>query len=169
MKNTSRYLTLPSVDLNSALIKKLTSSVQKTDLFGKLSASDISKLTNSMVAVELPEGDAIYVEDEPADYVSLLISGKLTVLKETEKGKSRQIAVILPGRSVGEMSMVDGKPHSATVVAGEQSIVAVLSKDAMESLVKSDPKLGTHLFRSFAEIISIRLRKTNNVLAQYLD
>jgi CRP-like cAMP-binding protein len=169
MKNTSRYLTLPSVDLDSALIKKLTSSVQKTDLFGKLSISDINKLTSSMVAVELPEGDAIYVEDEPADYVSMLISGQLIVLKETDKGKSRQIAVIHPGRSVGEMSLVDGKPHSATVVAGEKSIVAILSQQAMESLVKSDPKLGTHLFRSFAEVISVRLRKTNNVLAQYLD
>lgn len=169
MKNTSRYLTLPSVELDSILTNKLTSSVQKTDLFGKLGISDINKLTNCMVAVELPVGDALYVEDEPADYVSLLISGLLTVMKETEKGKSRQIAVILPGRSVGEMSLVDGKPHSATVVAGERSIVAILSKDAMESLVESDPKLGAHLFRSFAEIISIRLRKTNNVLAQYLD
>lgn len=169
MKNIPRYLTLPPVDLDSALIKKLSDSILKTELFGKLGIEDIQILTRHMVAIEVSEGDAIYVEGEPADFMSMLISGKLTVLKETEKGKSREIAEILPGRSVGEMSMVDGRAHSATVVAGKKSIVAILGKDAMELLIEEDPRLGANLFRSFAEIISLRLRKTNNVLAQYLD
>lgn len=169
MKSAPRYKTLPSVNLDSFLVNKLSNSIQKTDLFGKLSTEDISKLTKLMDAVELPQGDAIYVEGEPADYMSMLISGKLTVLKETEKGKSREIAQILPGRVVGEMSMVDGKAHSATVVADTNSTVAILSKKAMETLVKEDPELGANLFRNFAETISIRLRKTNNILAQYLD
>lgn len=169
MKNTPRYQTLPPVDLDSALIKKLSASIQKTDLFGKLGDEDVNKLTRHMIAVQVPGGVAIYVEGEPADFMSMLISGRLSVMKETEKGKSRQIADILPGKSVGEMSMVDGKPHSATVIAGEASVVAVLSREQMEKLIKEDPKLGANLFRSIAETISIRLRSTNNVLAQYLD
>lgn len=169
MNNTPRYQTLPSVDLDSALITKLSNSIQKTDLLGKLDSEDVKKVTRHMIAVKIPEGDAIYIEGEPADFMSMLVTGRLGVMKETEKGKSRQIADILPGKSVGEMSMVDGKPHSATVIAGAESIVAVLSRDQMEKLIKDDPRLGANLFRSIAETISIRLRSTNNVLAQYLD
>jgi CRP/FNR family cyclic AMP-dependent transcriptional regulator len=169
MTNTPRYQTFPPVEMDSTLVKELADSIQKTDLFGKLGNEDVEKLTRQMIAVEIPEGNALYVESEPADFMSLLVSGRLVVMKETEKGKSRQIADIMPGKSVGEMSMVDGKNHSATVVAGDKSIVAILSRAQMEKIVADDPELGARLFRSIAETISLRLRSTNNVLAQYLD
>jgi len=169
MKHTPRFLTLPSVELDSALVQKLSQSIQETDLFGKLSLKQVREISGHMSAVDVPEGDAIYIEGEPADYMSMLITGKLSVLKETDRGKTRQIAEISPGRSVGEMSMLDGLPHSATVVAAVESTVAILTREAMEKLISQEPQLGANLLRTLAETISIRLRKTNNVLAQYLD
>lgn len=169
MKKPPRYLTMPSVQIDLALIKQLTSSIHKADVLGKFSTEDINKLTKHMVAVTVAEGEAIYVEGEPADYMGMLITGKLVVLKETQKGKSRQIADILPGRTVGEMSMVDGKAHSATVIAGQESIMVILSQGAMVALIDEDPRLGANLLRNLAATISLRLRSTNNILAQYLD
>lgn len=71
-----------------------------------------------------------------------------------------------PGQLVGEMSFLENKPASATVVAIENSLLLAISRTTLESKIVSDPPFAARLYRALARMLSERLRGTMAALSQ---
>jgi extracellular factor (EF) 3-hydroxypalmitic acid methyl ester biosynthesis protein len=71
-----------------------------------------------------------------------------------------------PGQMVGEMSFLENKPASATVVAIENSLLLAISRSTLESKLVSDPQFAARLYRALARLLSERLRGTMAALSQ---
>jgi CRP-like cAMP-binding protein len=97
------------------------------------------------------EGDGCYRVEE-----GLL---KATVADTT--GDELILAVLGPGSVVGELSMIDGAPRSASVAALRDSKVGFVSRSAFESFGKKRPELYHYL----TTLLAHRLRDTNDSLA----
>jgi CRP/FNR family cyclic AMP-dependent transcriptional regulator len=83
------------------------------------------------------------------------------VKKQTEfKGKQVIIALLGKGSIVGEMSLIDQHPRSATVVAREDSQMVILRREAVESISKKYPHIGIKILKGLNRVLSIRLRQT---------
>ena len=108
----------------------------------------------------------MFREGAPGSYICFVMSGELEVVKEAEDGKAVAIATIGPGRSLGEMSIIDGLTCSATVVAREPSMVLALTRQDFEALVAEHPRLGTEVFRGISRLLSMSLRRTSADLAE---
>ena len=98
-----------------------------------------------------------------------MIEGQLSIIKDTGTGKSRTITKVPAGRLIGEMSLIDGEPHSATAVASEPTLLAALTEQGLEALVIEDPVLGAKFYKTMAVMISHRLRRTDAELGNYLE
>jgi CRP/FNR family cyclic AMP-dependent transcriptional regulator len=147
----------------------IKSKLSKNHLFRDFSASEISQLCDHLIGYKGNKGDAIFIEGQQAGYLCIIIDGSLDVVKETGTGKSRKITDVPAGHMVGEMSLIDGEPHSATAIAAEPVLLAALTQKSLADLVDNNPALGARLFREMAILISRRLRNTDAELVNYLD
>jgi NTE family protein len=107
----------------------------------------------------LPGGWALFQANEPADGLYILISGALAAFEgEGTSAGARLLGYIRPGEPVGEMAMVAGHSHSASVYAIRDSELVRLPKDVFERMVREHPSM----MQMLAKVILDRARRSND-------
>jgi CRP-like cAMP-binding protein len=96
------------------------------------------------------EGDGCYQVEEGLLKASIAAPG----------GGERILAILGPGSVVGELSMIDGGPRSASVTALRDSKLSFVGRSAFEAFGQSRPELYRHV----ATLLSRRLRDTDDAL-----
>ena len=75
-----------------------------------------------------------------------------------------KIAQLKAGGHFGEMGLVDQAPRSASVIALEETSAVSIDRDSLLKLMRRDPVLSVKLLWSFVQVLSERLRNTNEAL-----
>jgi CRP-like cAMP-binding protein len=113
-------------------------------------------------------GKTIFREGEKGQYMALVVEGKVEVLKESENHERKVIATIRPGKTMGEMSILDDQPHSATAVAKDTVTLVLITRMNFEKLTDEHPVLGVKILKKIARLMSLRLRQTTGILIDHL-
>ena len=116
---------------------------------------DMLTLTEHLPVVVLAPGDVLVREGNPSGPVWVLVSGELTV----SKGDTEVNTISLPGAVIGEMSVLLGVDHGATVVAATSARLRVADDGAV--LLAGDPRV----MRLVAEGLARRLNSVSTYLA----
>jgi NTE family protein len=95
----------------------------------------------------LPGGVPLYRAGEEADQFYLLRAGRLGAFRREEGREPQFLGVIRPGEPAGEMALIAGQAHSATVSALRDSEVLALSRDDFFRAAETDPTFMTELAR----------------------
>ena len=124
---------------------------------------DLLSLTEGQPERSIAPGEVLLHQgDEPRDFF-VLVSGRLMVRRDDEDF----VAIDAPGACVGEMAVLLGRTHTATVVATEPSVLRVIA-DASATLYDDPPVL-----HAVASLLARRLDLVNQYLAdlqqQYRD
>jgi serine/threonine protein phosphatase PrpC/CRP-like cAMP-binding protein len=106
------------------------------------------------------KGQPIIREGEHGDELFVIFRGRVDVSKD-----SLHIAQLKPGGHFGEMGLFDQAPRSATVVAAEDTSAISVDRDSLLKLMRRDSLLAVKLLWSFVQVLSERLRNTNEALA----
>jgi CRP/FNR family transcriptional regulator, cyclic AMP receptor protein len=117
-------------------------------LFAK--ARPLSLAASQTLFVAGDEGDGCYRVEE----------GLLKASVAAATGGERILAILGPGSVVGELSMIDGAPRSASVSALRDSKLSFVGRAAFETFGRSTPELYRHITTLLAQ----RLRDTNDAL-----
>ena len=143
--------------------------LEKTQLGKGLTWSEMQSLSGFMEVYSVSAGSVICLQGEPGDFLSIVCRGRVDIVKENLGHKSKIIASVGPGSSLGEMSLIDGVPRSAQAVAHTSVELLVLTKDGYEQLSDEYPRVWGKLLVNIACILSRRLRQTSGILAEYLE
>lgn len=162
-------LGLKPVGRASEYSEQIFGLMAKTPLFSGLDAEETRKLGAFMYVYEAPAGVTLIQEGETGDFMMLLMTGMVDVLRRNRYNYPSRIAVAHSGHALGEMSMFDGEPRFASCVTLEQSRVAVLTRDAMMLVLSDEPKLGNKIMLKLVQLLSERLRQTSAKLVSYLE
>lgn len=138
-------------------------------LFENFNLAEMGLLSQFMRVYRTSPGAEIIREGEPGDFMVFLIEGRIEVFKQDRWNSPRLIALILPGQSFGEMSMIDGEPRFATCVAADPCMMAVLSRDSLARIILEQPTLGSKILMELVLMLSQRLRRTSTRLLDYMD
>ncbi|MBN2233443.1 MAG: Crp/Fnr family transcriptional regulator [Deltaproteobacteria bacterium] len=112
-------------------------------------------------------GTVIYREGDAGDFLCYIANGELEAQKRTEfLGKPVVIARFLPGSVVGEMAFIDDRPRSVTLSAMLDTEVLVFTRAAYRRLLETAPRVGANLLNGIAHLLSLRLRRANERLAE---
>jgi CRP-like cAMP-binding protein len=141
----------------------------KTPLFSGLDIEETRKLGAFMYVYEASAGVTIISEGETGDFMMLLMSGMVDVLRRNRYNFPSRIAVAHSGHALGEMSMFDGEPRFASCVTIEPSRIAVLTRDAMLLVLHDEPRMGSKILLKLVQLLSDRLRQTSAKLVSYLE
>jgi CRP/FNR family cyclic AMP-dependent transcriptional regulator len=104
--------------------------LRRVPLFGLLTAEQVEFLSRAVSKRRFRRGEALVERGQHSDALYVLISGRARVVAADTRGREVIFASLRPGDPVGEMSLIDGEPHSATVRAETQTDTLVLDRDA---------------------------------------
>ncbi len=104
---------------------------------------------NTCICRSYPHGAVLVRQDDVGDSMFLVIDGRLSVVVSFGTGAfatQKEVAQLCAGAVMGEMSLVLGKPRSATcVVASDTAAVAEIARSAIIRLLNSRPCLAREL------------------------
>jgi CRP-like cAMP-binding protein len=143
--------------------------IPRCDLLENFSPAEVRLLAHFMDVYRAPTAAEIIHESEGGDFMLMLLEGKVEVQKRDRWGAQQVIAVVEPGKTLGEMSMIDGEPRFATCVAAEPSLVAVLNRESLARIIVEQPMLGAKILMEIVLMLSQRLRATSSRLLLALD
>ena len=152
----------------AAFKEQICEMIADSRLFMDLDWNDIEAMANYVQCYEVSAGTIIFKEGDPGSYMCLLVKGEVEVFKYDEQGKPHRIVQISRGRTVGEMSIIDGEPRSATCIASQASVILLLTKDSYARMIHDKPVLAVHILSRIAKLVSQRLRGASGQLVEYL-
>jgi CRP/FNR family cyclic AMP-dependent transcriptional regulator len=98
-------------------------------------------------------GERVFERGSAGREVFFVIHGALNVVSVSPLGREITFAAAQSGGMVGEMAAIDGQPRSASVVAVEESLVAVLPSEAFIALLESHGEIALHLLRQLSAFV----------------
>jgi CRP-like cAMP-binding protein len=111
--------------------------------------------------VRLKADEVLFLASDPGDGCYRIDEGLLKVSMMSRTGTERILAFMGPGSIVGELSMIDGRPRSAAVVAVRDATLSFLSRAAFEAVAQKQPEI----YKSLVTLLATRLRETDTVIA----
>lgn len=128
-------------------------------IFSALSDEEISTLEREVVFERFGRGERILAEGAVGEFFYLLVSGECTVIIKGEAGQELPLSTIRAGGVFGEMSLLSGKPRSASVDAASDVEVARVSKSALSSVMNKRPEL----LQTFAHYVAQRVQEAEEI------
>ena len=102
--------------------------LRRVPLFSMLTASQAEAVSNSVVKARFKRGESIVEQGKKSNALSIILTGRARVMTTDSRGREVILATMHPGDYIGEMSLIDNEPHSATVRAEIQLDVLVLGR-----------------------------------------
>ncbi|WP_299435370.1 cyclic nucleotide-binding domain-containing protein [uncultured Aquimarina sp.] len=128
-------------------------------LLGQLNDLDIEWMIQNGSKKSLKTNEELISKGQDIRNIYIILSGELAITDGDHK-----IAAIGPGEIVGEMSFLESRPPSVSVLAADESVVYSISRDLMNKKLDSDMAFRSNFYYSLALFLSNRLRKTTNKL-----
>jgi CRP-like cAMP-binding protein len=150
--------------------------LQDSPLLHDFTADEADILGRAMLRVRARAGQVLIAENDPSDWMLLLLSGTVDVGKRRvdpdtlrpSTDETARVAVLRPGAVLGEMSMLDGEPRYASCWALGDVEAAVLTRAALAGLIRDEPAVGAKLLVKITQLLAQQLRNTSNQLLRRL-
>ena len=150
--------------------------LQESPLMQDFTPAEADILGSVMLRVRARAGQMLIGEDDASDWMMLLLSGTVDVVKRKvgaevdaiEPGATTRLAVVKDGAALGEMSMLDGEPRYASCIALSEVEAAVLDRTAVARLIRTQPAVGAKLLVKITQLLAQRLRNTSNQVIRLL-
>ncbi|MBN94791.1 MAG: hypothetical protein CL928_12090, partial [Deltaproteobacteria bacterium] len=94
----------------------------------------ILQLAKCMQTYRVVDRGVVFQEHEQHGYLCVVLEGRVAVMKEDVDEGQQHLVTFDPGSVFGEVSLIDGQPRSASVVAVEDSLVIVLTRAAFDGI-----------------------------------
>ena len=172
MAETTEDVRLPHLEFigdATQFASQIHGLIMYSPLFENFNLAEIRLMSHFMQMYRAEPGMEILREGEDGDFMMLLIEGRIEVFKQDRWNAPRLIAVVEPGKSLGEMSMIDGEPRFASCIAATPCQIAVLSRENLARIILEQPVLGSKVLMEMVLMLSQRLRQTSQKLVSYMD
>ena len=122
-------------------------------ILGVLEQSERKLLASKGRSRRLDKGQILFVEGEESTSVLVLLSGHMKILRSSSDGDPFIVNTVVPGDSIGEIGVLSRGPRSATVQAGEESVVLELPASVIMELVSTRPAACIALLECMAGMV----------------
>lgn len=128
----------------------ITRSLQQCALFAGVSDQALGDVARQLRRRRFRKNEVIFHQGDPGDSLHIVTSGAVKVVLPSAEGEEAIIATLRPGDFFGELSLLDGAPRSATVVALDSAETMALPRTAFLELLDGDRGLRDALLAGLA-------------------
>ena len=109
--------------------------LRRVPVFAACTEDQLHLIADRTRLVEYKKGELVYREGDPADAFYIISSGRVRVFTRTPQGDEKTLTVLHNGDSFGEISLLIGETHSATVQALNDALILQLQKKDFEEVI----------------------------------
>ena len=132
-------------------------AVRESFFFRGMTPHQIDTLLSLAQEKRFIGGETIVRQFDQAKDILIIMSGEVRV-----KGfQGEDLALLGPGSVLGEISLVDNSPRSATVISKGDTTVAVIPTSKMADYMEQDPSLKASVYENLSRLLCSRLRNAN--------
>lgn len=128
--------------------------------FQSMDDDERQALAGVMDLREARAGEIVFREGDVGDSLLCVVDGQLDTLVKDNAGQEIVLAEVGPGDVVGEMSMLDGRPRSATLRCTDDARLLVLERDDLLAVLPRAPHMALDMMAQMAS----RARKVDDLL-----
>ena len=121
--------------------------IRRVPLFSLLTTDQAQSIADSVVKRRFKRGELIVEQGTKSNALFILLNGRARVLTADSRGREVILAVLQTGDYVGEMSLIDNEPHSATVRAEVQTDMLVLGRPEFSRCLPESSSLAYGILR----------------------
>lgn len=141
----------------SALIERLLKGLP---VFKSLSDNYLSRLARDFIVFQIKKDETVFYQSDSSTDLYIVLEGAVRASLLNQEGQELVLAAFDKGDFFGEMSLLDGNPRSATMIAMEDSVLGMLKREKFLSVVKNDPMIAIDLLSALVQ----RLRMADSMI-----
>lgn len=135
--------------------------LSRAPMFSALDDEAATALRTSMTPVTVHKGQQLFHEGDPGERMFIITEGKIKLGNTAPDGREGLLAILGPSELLGELSLFDPGPRTATATALTDSTLLALHHSALRPWLAGRPEVAEALLRALAQ----RLRRTNDQMA----
>ena len=135
-------------------------SLRSVPLFASLDDEAARELRSLLSDKKVPQNTRLFRQGDKGDAMYLIESGRVRISLRDDDKQEVILAELAQGDFFGEMSLIDGRQRSADANVIEDARLAILSRDAFLSFVRSNPDVALEMLSALTD----RLRRTDELL-----
>lgn len=133
-------------------------------IFKFLRDEEHNQLLQSCERKAYKPGAVLIQEGEKQTALYVIVKGEVKVQRDHD-GFAIELSRAGQGEIFGDMSFIEGQAASATVLAGDEEVLAfVITHQHIATQMGQNPAFAARFYQSLAEILSRRLRETTNLV-----
>ena len=162
----SPFPNLTSLGDAGPFVERMREVMDHIRLFEDFEAQELESLARYMSCYLAPADTEIIREGETGDFMLLIIEGSVEIVKLDASGLPTRIGMAGPGKTLGEMSLVDGEPRFASCIAVTDTLFAVLDRDNLSRIIADEPRIGVKILMELLMLLNQRLRNVSTDLVK---
>lgn len=141
-------------------MSKQTELLRQVSIFKGLDDEALAKLSASLRPLDFSKDGLIVSQDDTGDALYIIERGRVKVVLYGESGREMILTMFRAGDFFGEMSLLDGQPRSANVLAMEEARLLVLQREDFLRHLREAPAVAVNILSE----MSMRLRKADEII-----
>ncbi len=131
--------------------------IRRVPLFSMLNEEQATTIAESVTKRRFKKGEFIVEAGQISNSLFIILNGKAHVVSTDERGREAILANLKTGDYIGEMSLIDGQPHSASVKTETQTDVLLLARAQFMALLPLNAAMSHGIMRVLVQ----RLRQAD--------
>jgi CRP/FNR family transcriptional regulator/CRP/FNR family cyclic AMP-dependent transcriptional regulator len=125
----------------------------RVSVFASLPEEELRAVADACRTRTFKRGEVLFHEEDPGNALFILESGQVKIVLISDEGSETILRVQGPGECLGELSLIDGSPRSATAVALEPVEALALYRDDFLSLIERRPSVALAVMGGLASLV----------------
>ena len=131
--------------------------IRRVPLFSILTATQAESVAAAVTKRRYKRGEAIVEQGKQSNALAIILTGRARVVTTDARGREVILATMNPGDYVGEMSLIDSEPHSATVRTEIQTDVLMVGRQEFARCLPENGSMAYAVMRGLVQ----RLRQAD--------
>ena len=137
--------------------------LRRVPLFSLLTVAQAEVISGAVIKQRFKRGEALVAQGQKSDALFILLTGRARVMTSDSRGREVILATLAPGDYLGEMSIIDNQPHSATVRAEVQTDVLMLGRAEFARCLTENASMSLVVMRGLVKRLRHADRKIESL------
>ncbi|MGI4780109.1 MAG: Crp/Fnr family transcriptional regulator [Janthinobacterium lividum] len=137
--------------------------LRRVPLFAALTPTQSASIADAIIKKRFKRAEMVVEQGKKSDALYIILTGRARVMSTDSRGREVILATLQPGDYIGEMSLIDDEPHSATVRTEIQTDVLMLDREAFSRCLPENASMSYNIMRGLVQRLRHADRKIESL------
>ena len=143
---------MEAATINQSATGSAKSVLQSLTLFSQLDETLLERFAKASQLKTFHKGDILFLQDDEADWIYVIVSGWLKLFRETVDGHEAVIDMITKGQLVGDTAVIENGVHQFGAAAIEETVALRIPSSLLKAAIKEDHQMALAMVSALSKL-----------------